>query len=273
MNTTLDEKKFYDGRFTTSFDYDLNNPIYRIYLQHSIYRADWLSFSWIRPARRILDIGCGGGKKILKEKAQRVVGMDLSLESLKRAADLYDWVVVASADALPFKTNVFDCIYSAHLIGHIPPDRKRQVLENVWRVTAKGGENIHYVETDGDNFAVRFAKRSPDLYQKNFIEINGHFGLERPSAAIGRIKDFFRILQCKKFNSGIYSVEGTLILFEGYQDKNLILKCLWPIYRWINQFSLIRRFVNLLLGPIMRIYNQWTPFDEGDWILVRCVKD
>lgn len=266
------EREFYEGKFAIPFDYDLSNPLYRFYLQYSIYRADWLSFSWLRRGRRILDVGSGGGKALFKKKAARVIGMDLSLDSLKQAAQLYDWVVVATADALPFQDNAFDRIYSAHLLGHIPPERKATVLAELHRVTEPGGENVHYVETEGDNFAVRFAKKWPELYRKNFIELNGHFGLERPSTALWRIGEFFEVLQCEKFNSGIYSVEGTLILFDGYRDKSFILKVLWPFYAALNRWSLLRRFANFLLGPVMGAYNRWTPFDQGDWILVRCVK-
>lgn len=273
MTQTIDEKKFYEGKFTTSFDYDLENPLYRFYLKYSIYVADWLSFAWVRPCRRLLDIGCGGGKKVLKKKAASTIGIDLSLESLERAAALYDWVVVANVDELPFREGVFDCVYSAHLMGHIPQERKEAVLSGIHRVTAQGGENVHYIETDGDNFAVRFAKQFPALYRKNFIELNGHFGLEKPSIAMGRIQKFFKVSRFQKFNSGIFSVEGTLSLFDGYPRGNFLFKMLWNFYCFVNKSGLLRRCINLMLGPIMGVYNYCTPFDQGDWILVRCVKN
>lgn len=272
MTQVLDESKFYEGKFTASFDYNLENPVYRFYLQHSIYRADWISFEWVKPSRMLLDIGCGGGKSVLRNKAQKIIGIDLSVESLKQASRLYDWVVVANVDALPFKDNTFDCVYSAHLLGHIPEERKDAVLSGLKRITVAGGENVHYIETDGDNAVVRFAKKFPDLYHKNYIEYNGHFGLEAPSKALARISDCFKVLQCRKFNSGIYSVEGTLLLLDGYRDKNWFLNMIWPFYSFINKSGLLRRLMNLLLGPVMRLYSRMTSFDAADWIVVRCAK-
>lgn len=72
---------------------------------------------------RILDIGCGAG--FLEKHLSNAYAVDIDLENLKKAGAKK---VLASGDALPFKSRIFDtvfCIDAIHLM------QNREELERV----------------------------------------------------------------------------------------------------------------------------------------------
>ena len=93
---------------------------------------------------RILDVGCGTGLFLpsLAERAQLVVGVDLSAEMLRGvreragAAEL----VQADADHLPFPDRSFDAVVAITLLQNMP-DPERTVRE-LARVMRPGGTLI-----------------------------------------------------------------------------------------------------------------------------------
>lgn len=92
----------------------------------------------------ILDLGCGTGLLLEKLRKRRglVVGVDASKGMLKRAKSRGKGprLVLADADSLPFRNDVFDCVVSVTLLQNMPdPARTVRELERVLR---KGGTGI-----------------------------------------------------------------------------------------------------------------------------------
>jgi len=88
-----------------------------------------------------LDFGCGTGfhLKTLKEHSERVVGIDVSVGALKKAKQLVDCEYVAcDAGNLPFKENVFDLIWIAGVLHHMP-DTLDTVVGNVAHLLKQNG--------------------------------------------------------------------------------------------------------------------------------------
>ena len=73
----------------------------------------------------ILDIGCG------ENKLEGAIGVDIKKT---KAVD-----VIADARYLPFKDEVFDNVYSSHLIEHFSHREVKNVLKEWVRVLKKGG--------------------------------------------------------------------------------------------------------------------------------------
>jgi SAM-dependent methyltransferase len=81
---------------------------------------------------RILEVGCGRGA--FQELADGWVGIDLAVGS---ARFVHKPFVVASADALPFRTGSFAGAWSITVLEHVPaPER---ALEEIVRVLRPGG--------------------------------------------------------------------------------------------------------------------------------------
>lgn len=137
----------------------------------------------------LLDLGCGGGNSYLKmNKLSFVVGVDVSFSSLKNAQSIYDEVYKALVTKLPFPSGTFDCVCSFDLIGHIQQKEKNSFFTELSRVLKSGGLSFHYIEVDCSQGYLNWAKQYPKLYDKYFIEQDGHFGLENYEAVLRRFK-------------------------------------------------------------------------------------
>ena len=68
----------------------------------------------------ILDVGCGGGWGLILKRYGTVVGIDVSLNSLEYARNIYKHVVHASVTQIPFPSGYFDAVVSEDVLGHVP---------------------------------------------------------------------------------------------------------------------------------------------------------
>lgn len=92
--------------------------------------------------KRILDIGCYEGtiSRLIKEKNNIVVGLDISKNALKKAKRKGIICVLSYAETLPFRDSAIDAVVASEIIEHIF-DTSR-FLDEINRVLKKGGELI-----------------------------------------------------------------------------------------------------------------------------------
>jgi dolichol-phosphate mannosyltransferase len=91
--------------------------------------------SWARGAGLTLDSGCGSS--IIIQSLNNAIGLDYNFAKTRYLRRLQIPAVRASAFALPFKDEVFDCVISSQVIEHL---RREQVLfDEMWRVLRPGG--------------------------------------------------------------------------------------------------------------------------------------
>ena len=90
----------------------------------------------------ILEVGCGTGLvlKPLSRIAAKATGLDLSGEMLAHAAARGLTVVQASATAIPFADNSFDCVVSFKVLAHI--EEIRTAVSECARVLRPGGHLV-----------------------------------------------------------------------------------------------------------------------------------
>ena len=143
-----------------------------------------------RPTRRLLDVGCGAGIRLLARRADAVCGIDLSLARLKAAARIYREVAYAGITAIPYPDDFFDVVLSVDVLEHVPAEAKDHALQEMIRVVRPGGRLIHLLDCDSQKPLHRWARLHPELYRKHFIEKMGHHGLETASAALARFARF-----------------------------------------------------------------------------------
>ncbi|MFC7166254.1 class I SAM-dependent methyltransferase [Halospeciosus flavus] len=104
-----------------------------------------------REARRALDLGCGNGRhsELLAERAERVVGVDLSrgllAEARERATERSFAVDLVQVDAatLPLVDDVFDLAVYVATLHHLPTrETRRATLDELARVLDADGEAL-----------------------------------------------------------------------------------------------------------------------------------
>jgi ubiquinone/menaquinone biosynthesis C-methylase UbiE len=95
---------------------------------------------------RVLEVGCGTGRNLpLYPPGSRVVGLDVHLEVLPAARRRAPGVplVVASAEALPFRPEVFDAVVSSLVFCSVPDPHRG--LREIDRVLHHAGR-LHMME-------------------------------------------------------------------------------------------------------------------------------
>jgi len=91
----------------------------------------------------ILDLGCGGGQdaRLLLAKGFRVVGMDLTTAFLRSAKKMAPSVPLVRADMrdLPFQDEMFEGVWAAACLMHLPKPETARVLKRLSRIVRPGG--------------------------------------------------------------------------------------------------------------------------------------
>jgi SAM-dependent methyltransferase len=122
------------------------------------------------------------------ERARTTVGMDVSLSFVRECARHYDLALQGSLPHLPFAAESFDVVASSHVIGHVPMEHKDRLVDEIARVLRPGGTTAHIIETDSEHHIVREAKRNPQAYRRQFVDQDGHVGLELAGTVVERFR-------------------------------------------------------------------------------------
>lgn len=217
----------------------------------------------------ILDLGCGGGREIIKKKG-KVVGIDYSFSSLKKANKIYENVLLADVQYLPFKDTTFDMTISWDLIGHIPKEHKNLTLQEMKRVLKSGGKIMHFVETEGKCKLLHFAKSYGHLYEKHFIIQDGHFGLEVPSNTLNGFNKFFEVLNSGGLYYNIWGSGEYVKRFDNkYKLKSMIIKLLVKCGKFAEQNLIYYVTVNIFFGIVQKYEKFKLPsFDDASLIFI-----
>ncbi len=128
--------------------------------------------------KRVLDIGCGIGTfvKRFRQKTDRVVGIDVEHERVRRGSSELPNLLVAVGERLPFRTESFDLVLLNEVIEHVQNDA--QVIAEAVRVLAPQGvvivfapNRLYPLETHGVQLGGRFIyKLAPFVnWTPNFI--------------------------------------------------------------------------------------------------------
>lgn len=108
----------------------------------------------LRQKGSILDLGCGTGNilKIAEPYFENLYGIDVSTHMLSEAKGYCPTanLIKASADMLPFKSNMFDCVSLYSVLHHIYD--ADPVLEEIYRVLKNGG--VLYTDNDPNSYFV-----------------------------------------------------------------------------------------------------------------------
>ena len=141
----------------------------------------------------MLDLGFGAGILVLlKRKGVTLAVVDLAPEcSLSARCNGYDLTMSSKLSHLPFAGATFDYVVSLDVLGHIGFEEKDVVLSEVKRVLRKGGVTLHGIECTDRSTQKQYAEMTADELRQ-FIEVDGHVGLEEEQEHGARFLRFFQ---------------------------------------------------------------------------------
>lgn len=104
------------------------------------------ALSQAQDVRTILDLPCGTGRftGALARLGYEIVGSDISMEMLQKAADIPDGkqpsirgYVQANAEHLPLRDDCLDCVVSIRFMMHVDPATRVRMLREFRRVSRR----------------------------------------------------------------------------------------------------------------------------------------
>lgn len=262
------EQDFYESKFTASHPWKWYHRFaFPIHL--GLYKTYWLQ-RHMKKGVKVLDLGCGGGREYFAKHFQ-MTGVDISQTAAANAKNLYLDAVAADVRHLPFADQSFDGVMSLDLLGHIPRENKEQVISEIWRVLKPEGITAHYIETEQKTNILK--QKYPELYDKNFILKDGHFGLETPSETIKRFQAF-HILKVEGHAGVIGPIEDYVKRFDNeMRGANFWIWLMTGISKSVHNHKYLKFVLNCMLGTLAKVINPFLPFDESGGIFLAAKKE
>jgi SAM-dependent methyltransferase len=176
---------------------------------------------------------------------------------------------------LPFGSEIFDVVVSSHVIGHVPVEHKDTLVKEIARTLRPAGISAHIIETDSYHPVVNGAKRHAATYRKQFIEQDGHVGLELVSQNMERFERHgFRPISLSLVDAIIPSLQNFRKYLEhpDFADLPGITKLRW-LNRWTGSNRLANAAYEVGMGMFHRTIEQWLGDPKrAQFILVSMVK-
>ena len=178
--SSRDAETFYENYVQHHVPYHLNSAGLKGWILHFLPYWSWREWRfWKRyvPTNGVLlDLGSARGREVFAARSGASIGLDIAPTALKECAQHYQLASRSNLFPIPLRDRSADCVVTSHVLGHVAAEEKDRVLAEIARVLKPGGNSIHVVETDSTHPLVTFAKHYPDLYQRYFVEPDGHIG-------------------------------------------------------------------------------------------------
>lgn len=183
-----DVSEFYREKFVHQANFDFAHRILNFF-NLNYFKSFWI-YAKVKPNSRVLDFGCGSGTlSILKHKGCHLTGVDYSVAALEiaRTINHYDEVVAGDISGCQLPLASFDYIVSLDVFGHIEFAHKDAVIGRLKDLLKPNGTMLHGIEC-GNIF---YDAMSPEELAQ-FVQVDGHVGIENKPAIVQRFQGFFR---------------------------------------------------------------------------------
>jgi len=106
----------------------LNHPIRKLIVENTV-------------GESVLDVGCASAIQypLYEDMGIKYTGLDFTKKFLDHATELYGEIDLIHADAsnIPLPDRGKSTVFCKDLLEHLPPDKWKEVLSEMWRVTDK----------------------------------------------------------------------------------------------------------------------------------------
>ena len=160
----------------------------------------------------ILDLGCGDGSLAVtvfgKESVERVVGVDISPNALKKAKKRIGSLVLGDATYLPFRDLIFDGVICSAVIAHLTRDQAIAALIEVHRVLTDEGFLV-LLTVNREPLKEKIMRKTKKIHCKEHIYEYSYKELK------GLVENFFYITKKLGVHLNVlYSLQKHLIKYK-----------------------------------------------------------
>jgi ubiquinone/menaquinone biosynthesis C-methylase UbiE len=197
----IDPATFYATKFACGRGIDdaLANPVYRYEIVYEKIRRLIADLRMLLPGGgRVLDIGCGAGPYgptlLANVPNLELFGADLSEACLAQARTngYVDCRRFNLTERLPYDDEFFDAVISMDVFGHIEFRHKDRLIEELARITRRGGGGHHGVETAFIDY-FHCDPRDENDPVRRYVYVDGHVGAEPAADVCARFAAHFDV--------------------------------------------------------------------------------
>lgn len=248
---------FYEGAYQNNTKYKPRSErfyhVWPLWLINSGYL--WAARKYIAKDAKVLELGCAGGVDYFSERFE-MIGCDLSFSSLVNLKAYKHRVQADATACIPFPDNSIDAVVSSYFWEHILPSDKPKILAELKRVLKPGGIVLFLFDVETANPLISwFKRRSPQDYQRLFLDGDGHIGYETPAenARLMVGHDFTIIKHAGFEKSPLQSAPAYTKLAQFDSPFSGILSALGrmlggPLF---IPHTLLMRLVDTFIGPLL----------------------
>jgi len=254
-----DSDQFYEGAYKnrTFYKPKYDNLFYNWPLW--VINSGWLwSIKKLLPRNSvILELGCAGGSDFLGEY-YNMIGCDLSFSSLKNISNYKYKVKMDVTKFINIKSETVDAVISSYFWEHIPPNIKPKILEECYRVLKPNGKIIFLYDVVTNNPLIsKFKLRNPNMYLKEFIDSDSHFGYETIQNNLALFESYgFNLITSMGLEKTFFQSSSTYIKLAKFFPGtywSVIFNILSKLGKapLFYPYCLFLRVIDTLLGPFL----------------------
>lgn len=201
------------------------------------YHDWWIEqmLSYIQPAGRVLDDGCGVGLLAKKLANDRVVGIDISSEMLRHASANSNRLILGNSQELPLRDKSFDIVFCRSLLHHLPVPEL--AISEIHRILRPGGEAV-FADTNASLLSTL-----PRIFAKRGKHFSSEHKNLNPRIFKKMLKQDFKIEKIIYFGYLAYPLLGfpdMLRIFRFVPFKSIVEPSLMFIDKILSKIPIIR---------------------------------
>ena len=230
----------------------------------------WYIWKYVPAGARVLDVACGAGMEYLARR-YRMAGLELSHRSARVMAGVYDLSLQAGAAGIPLADQSVDAVVSRFFLEHVPVAAKLELIREMKRILKPGGVLVSLQDCDCNNWLWQWAKRDPELFQKHFVENDGHYGLLHPSRNLQLFREAgFEVVKYYGANKTPLVTLSMLEWMQSYRAKSKTANLALGLAHSVAK----NRLSNLFYTSAMTVFDDMTgpllPLDHARYLLCVC---
>ena len=269
----MEKDDFYEGRYgpgTQEFLPDDRTPWGRAMLYLVSTHYFWYIRKYVPQGSKILDLACGGGMRYLTTRGS-VAGVEVSLASARTMAQVYDLGLQASALKIPLASGSVDAVVSRFFFEHVPASDKQPLLAEIRRVLRPGGWLISLQDCECDNSLWKWAKQDPELFQRRFIDNDGHLGLITASQNLSLFRECgFDVVDYHASNKTPLVSLSMLEWMQPYRTKSRMADVLLGMAAVVNRSKVLNTAYTFGTALLDDIVEPLLPLDRARYLMCAC---